>query len=144
MEIKTSDLPDLVGQVLAVQVNVVGSDDEDFREVSGKCIATSPAGIVIQTKQRSEIIKIADIIDLDIVPKTRRLLVRYVGELEEIAVRQHLLDRHGVPFALVKNMEAKIAAAMHDKIDHSQLGHRHEDKPRRGAGRPKKEETDHA
>lgn len=139
MGITTSELPNLIGKILVVQVTVVGVDDEDYREVRGKCLVANAAGLVIQTRSRSEMVNMADVIDVDIEPKMKRLTRRWLGEIEDDAVRQHLLDRHGMPFDLIKSMDVHMAVALHDKINHQPLGHRHEDKPLRSAGRPKRE-----
>jgi hypothetical protein len=139
MGITTSELPNLIGKVLVVQVTVVGQDDEDYREVRGKCLVANDAGLVIQTRSRSEMIKMAEVIDVDVEPKVKRLTHRWLGEIDDDAVRQHLLDRHGMPYDLIKSLDERTAVGLHDKINHAQLGHRHEEKPHRSAGRPKRE-----
>lgn len=84
-------------------------------------------------------IEMADIIDIDLEPKVRRLARRWIGTIGIEVVRQHLLDRHGYPFDLVKNMDAKVAGQVHDALSHERLGHQHGERPPRRAGRPKKE-----
>lgn len=124
MEVTTSDLPGLVGKVLVVQV-VVDSDDEDYREITGRCLVAAATGLVIQTKSRSEIINMDDVIDIILEQKARRLSRRKLGVIPDDAVRQHLLDRHGMPLDLVKKLDVAAAVEIHSKVDHSKLGHVH-------------------
>lgn len=137
MDIKTSELPDLVGKVLVVQVEVKDSDDEDFQEIRGKCLIANTKGLVIQTRSRSEMLALEDIIDLEVEPRVRRLTRRWIGETEPDGVRQHLLDRHGMPFDTVRLLSASDASTIHNKINHVLLGHEHGIKPHRSAGRPR-------
>jgi len=138
MDIKVNELPNLVGKFLVVQVEV-DSDDEDFREVEGKCLVATSSGLVVQTKSKSELLEMGRVIDIDVIELVRRLSVRWLDHVSPAAVRQHLLDRHGLRFDLLKVMDVETAVKLHDGIDHTALGHRHGEKEKRAAGRPKKE-----
>lgn len=136
MDIKTSELPNLVGKVLVVQVEV-DLDDEDFREITGKCLVANAAGLVVQTRSRSEMIEMSKIIDLDVQVKPRRLVRRWIEVIDDEGLRQHLLDRHGLPFEMVRACSASDAVILHNSVDHSKLGHEHGVKPQRNPGRPR-------
>jgi hypothetical protein len=133
VEITTSELRNLPGKLLLVQVNVVGSDEEDFREVRGRCLVANNGGLVIQTKHRSEMIQMRDIIDIEYDTKPKRLARRRLDEISDEAVRQHLLDRHGLPYEIVKQMDVQTAVTLHNKYNHGTLGHEHGTKPTRGS-----------
>lgn len=127
-EIKASDLPGLVGKVIVVQVEV-NNDDEDFREVRGKCLAGNEGGLVVQTRTSAVMIPLVDIIDVDIEPKNRRLIKRYIDPIDPDGARQHLLDRHGLPYDMLRQVSPAESVLMHAAADHGKLGHEHGPKP---------------
>lgn len=129
--IKTSDLPDLVGKSIIVQVEIIGSDDEDYREVRGKCVAANEGGVVVQTRSTAEIIKLSHIIDIDIELKSRRLVRRWIDPIDPEGIRQHLIDRHGMIFDMVRGIDVPNSVLMHAAVNHVILGHEHGPKPAR-------------
>lgn len=156
---RISDIADLVDKMVTVQVDISRqSEDEDFREVNGKLLAVSPNGLVIQNKTGTEIIGLADLLDIEETPKqlslhivrrwvkpvtpgsaTGTVIKRWVEEEAMPSVRQHLADRHGVPLDLIKAATPEAALMLHDGIDHKLLGHEHGVKPPGTRGRKPKD-----
>lgn len=143
MPIKVSEIVDLVEHNVVVQVDLEGDDsDETYREVTGRLLAAGPQGVVVQSKTTTEIIVFADILDIEEVevrsgkvirrmvaalkPSSRnKLAVRILDEVEMIAARQHLADRHAYPMNLLAGTTDEMALAIHAGLDHSNLGHIH-------------------
>ena len=156
---KISDIVDLVDKMVTVQVDISRqSEDEDFREVNGKLLAVSPNGLVIQNKTGTEIIELANLLDIEETPKqpslhivrrwikpvtlgsaTGAVVKRWAEEATVPSVRQHLADRHGVPLDLIKAATPEAALVLHDSIDHKLLGHEHGIKPPGTRGRKPKD-----
>src|SRR5215204_1009910 len=115
-----NDLPDLIDKVVTVQVDISAEGtDEDFRELVGKLLAVSHVGIVLQTKNKTEIIKLSDLLDIEETTRepslhivrrwiknitlgsaTSPIVKRWVEEVDVPSARQHLSDRHGIPLDL--------------------------------------------
>lgn len=207
MSIRLEQLPDYLEKVVTAQYDVTDEGtDEDFREVTGKVLAVSTEGLVLQTRSAVMIIEMKTLLDLEVVVQTAKLIRRWISLVDplrvqrnvmehlidqhamprmlvldmsiELAVqvhdgmpctdglvsrdfisntpvrltrrwiqgtsamnvRQHLLDRHGMPFSFIKAMDDTQAFEAHDKINHSDLGHAHGEKPQRRPGRPRKED----
>jgi hypothetical protein len=137
LSIKASELPDLKGKLVVVQITVTGDDDEDFREVSGKVLAATSESIAIQPPRgKLELIMAADIIDIEIMGRVRRLVKRWIEDIDEEHVRQHFVDRHGTPMDLVRTLSDRDALKMHGAVNHDALGHGHGERPVRPSGRP--------
>lgn len=141
MSIKASELPNFKDKIITVQVDLTRSDpggDETYREVTGRCLHATPEAIAVQPPRgKMEIIKIEDILDVDEQARPRRLVRRWIDVIPTESVRQHLIDRHGMPFDLVRALSVEDAEKMHNTIKHDSLGHEHGDKPARIAGRPR-------
>lgn len=134
--IKASDLPRFKDRRVIVQEDLTGRTadaGDDYREVEGKVVAATEDGLAIQTRTSVVMIQAKHILDVEELTRTipRRLVRRWIRDATPESVKQHLLDRHGLPFALIqpKEMTAEMLIIMHNKIDHSKLGHNHGDKP---------------
>lgn len=96
--------------------------------ISGKVTNVSPEGIVFSVKSTTHIILARDIFDIRI--RRGRVVTRMVrvfGPRDD--VRQHLADRHGTSMVMLRSLSPEVALAYHERLDHSDLGHRHGDKP---------------
>lgn len=137
---KAEDLPSFEGKRVIVTEDITHlGTDEDFREVEGTVGRADKTGLVLQTAREGVVIIPANrILDVDI-KVTNRLQRRWLREATPSTVRQHLLDRHGMPFDLVAapGLDPKAYLEMHSKIDHSNLGHQHGTKPPSSRGRKK-------
>jgi hypothetical protein len=110
-----------------VAINVMREDGDDHEVVQGRVEAISDLAIIIRTRGGSEVITNSWILDApSIVPprKNSRVIVRKLRPLET-TVRQHLVDRHGLAVDLTNSLTEGQAITYHDRIDHSNLGHRH-------------------
>jgi hypothetical protein len=136
---KADDLITFEGKRVIVQEDIthLGSD-EDFREVEGTVGKADATGLVLQTSKGVTIIPVARILDVE-VKLPNRLQRRWLREAGASTVRQHLLDRHGMPFDLIaaQGVDHKLYLEMHSKIDHGNLGHQHGVRPPSTRGRKK-------
>lgn len=128
---------DLTDKRVVVQVK----DDmgDGVREIEGKVLASDRTGLVIQTRSGTSIINTSEIEDIEvIVPNMqRRLIKRWIQEIEPGSVRQHLVDRHGMPFDLINALPDGNAVQVHNQLPHGNLGHDHGNKPsRRKSAKP--------
>lgn len=141
MGVKASQLPGFLGRRVIVQEDLAGRGDagDDFREVEGKVTSATEAGLVIQTRRSVEIIEAKHILDVEELTRStlRRLVRRWIKHPSADAIKQHLVDRHGYPWDLVaaKEISAEVLMSRHAKMDHSNLGHNHGDKPPSTRGR---------
>lgn len=136
--LRLSDLPQYLGKVIVVQEDTSQDPDtdDDFKEYEGKVVRADESGLVLETRHGTRIIRANRILDADVSIKStvRRLVRRWLREPTPATVRQHLLDRHGMPFDLIsaKEMDNEAYYHMHQGINHAGLGHRHGEKPKRG------------
>lgn len=139
--IKASQLPNFLGRTVIVQEDLTGRGDpgDDYREVQGKVTSATTAGLVIQTRRSVEIIEAQHILDVEELTRStvRRLVRRWIKHPNAESIKQHLVDRHGFPWDLVaaKEISADMLLAKHEKMDHSNLGHNHGEKPPSTRGR---------
>lgn len=107
------------------------SDHEVTLETEGTVIAASPIAILLKPRGAmiAEMIPAEDILAIEILQNPNaKLTVRKLRLLKPHEVRQHLIDRHGVAYSTVESMNDIEAYESHGRIDHSDLGHVHEDK----------------
>lgn len=147
MPLKLSDLPQYLGRTIVVQEDLIGfaDVDDDFREHEGKVVRADERGLVLETRHGTVIIDASRILDCDVTLRSsvRRLMRRWLRDATPAIVRQHLLDRHGMPYDLVsaKAMDNEAFFEMHQRIDHSGLGHQHGEKPQRGIRNTEEQEV---
>ena len=110
-----------------VQLNVMRADGDDHEVVTGRIENISDQAIIIRTRGGSEVITNAWILDTPtVVPprKNSKVVIRKLRKLET-TVRQHLVDRHGLAVDLANALTEEQAVTYHDRVNHSNLGHRH-------------------
>lgn len=96
----------------------------------GKVTNVSSNGIVLSARSTSSILAADVIEDIEIRRGRTRVVVRMVRIFSDREdVRQHLADRHGVWVGLLRSLTPEAAYSYHEKIDHTDLGHHHGDKP---------------
>lgn len=103
-------------------------DDGTVAEREGKVDGASEAGMAFKEKGRRdvELILPNQIEELSLAPtKPKKLSQKKLKLVTESNVRQHLLDRHALTRAAVNEMSDEEGLAVHEAIDHSDLGHRH-------------------
>jgi hypothetical protein len=118
-----SELKALVNSPVVVEFTRVGSSETIKAE--GMLLKAGAQGIVFESKGKTEIIPLWAIIDLYAFTAPRKVVRRKVQALLSKRARQHLLDRHGILWDLIKFTTEATAFAMHERIDHSNLGHQH-------------------
>jgi len=99
-----------------------GADD---LELEGKVLSADASGLVILVKNKPIIVEARDILDIHRSSLPSKIVRRKMRYIPPWQARQHLLDRHGLQWDLIKMLAVKSAGALHDKIDHTNLGHQH-------------------
>jgi hypothetical protein len=120
---KFSELPDLVGEILTVEVLPLAG--EDPRDVQGKLLGVGPAGIVVEVDGDPMIIDRDRILDIRKGIPVRKMVRRKISFIPEARMRQHLLDRHSITWSMARVMTPATAARVHKNMNHDDLGHRH-------------------
>ncbi len=124
---KLSDLPGLVGKQVTVELEDGDLGDLPM-EVTGKMLAADPKeGCVVETKDGTIILSLSEIRDVNIAQPRTKVVRRMLRWIPERQVKQHVLDRHGMPWDIIRAMSHRGVHLMHDAIDHSNLGHRHQE-----------------
>lgn len=100
----------------------------DEPKLSGKVTSVSPRGIVLSARSTAIIILASDILGVRL--KRDRVVTRMVRLFDDNDdPRQHLADRHGTSVTLLRTLAPETALKYHDKIDHTDLGHQHGNRP---------------
>ncbi len=104
------------------------NDDDSTTEREGKVEAASEGGIAFKEKGKSslDLYEVKQIEEIAAAPETpKKIRQKRLDPVETGRVRQHLVDRHGMPVSRANSMDEKAATELHDKIDHADLGHKH-------------------
>lgn len=125
MTTPTLDLPSYAGK----KVTLTFTDDEGS-EVSkeGTIQAASAIGLIFKEKGKADV----DIVEPDAIISIEEAAERepnvQVKKLQPVTknFRQHLADRHGYLPADLNKLTEEQGKEIHDGIDHSDLGHKHE------------------
>jgi hypothetical protein len=128
MTVSTVDLGTLDGQ--RIRVKARDGDAAEF-EWEGTVIAASPVAILVKPRgaMLAELIQAESILELEILANPNaKLILRRLRILKPHEVRQHLIDRHGESWDTVERMNDIAAFEFHNGLNHSNLGHIHEDK----------------
>lgn len=126
----TVDLGSLDNQRIRVKARESSNHEVTF-EWEGTVLAASPVAILLKPRgaMLAEMIEATDILEIEILRNPNmKLTVRKLRILKPHEVRQHLIDRHGMSVESVDSMDDLAAYMLHGAIDHSGLGHSHEDK----------------
>lgn len=104
--------------------------------LEGKVEAASEAGIAFKEKGKGKLDLYTpdQITGVEAAPEKPKPVTQ--KKLKPIALgqaRQHLLDRHGVTLAWAKDADEQAAFEYHQGLDHSDLGHKHEEKEAAGS-----------
>lgn len=105
-------------------------EDGSLKEVTATIKAATVAGVPFKVKGKSgleltTIDKIEEIAPAPVKPKP--VVQKKLKPIEFGGARQHLMDRHGVTLSWGKEADEQAAFDYHAQLDHSDLGHRHEE-----------------
>lgn len=122
------------GQVCRIWLSTDREDDFE-PDIVGKVTNMSEQSLIIKVRGNSRTVDWSSVsrMELAYVGRQRSILVRYFADGETTSIRQHLADRHGKPVSVLNHITEDSARDVHDNIDHTDLGHRHGDRPKRGA-----------
>jgi len=102
--------------------------DEGIEELEGKVEAASVEGMAFKEKGKRDLrlVEADEIEEIALAPETpKKITQKKLKEPTLTGVRQHLVDRHGMPRSEANSMNDEKAWDLHDQIDHKDLGHRH-------------------
>lgn len=119
----------IANQGKRVVIHLVEADGS-LREVEGKIEAASEAGFAFKEKGKSslDLYEPDRVEEIRVAPaKPKSVLQKKLKPIELGQARQHLADRHGVSMAWLKENTEEAAFQYHQGLDHSDLGHRHEE-----------------
>lgn len=105
-------------------------DDGSVAEVEGKVEDASEAGVAFKEKGKRDVSLVLppEVEEIAIAPtKAKKVTQKKLKPVAINNVRQHLADRHGWEVAPLNDMTDEEAWQEHENIDHSTLGHRHEE-----------------
>jgi hypothetical protein len=125
MSVNIEELKELDGKKAVI--HVIQADDS-LKQIEGKIEAVGPQGIAFKIKGQGsvdlfEIEKIEEVQAVNEGPK--KIKAKKLAPIEAGKVRAHLVDRHGMPVSKANSMDEKAAEELHNRIDHSDLGHFH-------------------
>ncbi len=120
---KMSNLPEMIGVRVCVEID--SDTPSNLSEIEGVLVGVSATGVAVKIRTGLQFYSFVDILDITKVNVARKIVRRRIRHIVESQTRQHLLDRHGIPWDLTKALSPSSAYAMHEKIDHSNLGHQH-------------------
>lgn len=126
------------GRYIAVNMDTSTSDEDDYKTVEGKVLDVTDSAMAIKQRNETVIVPFKRVIgDVEIMsPVTRsRVQKRKLLDQGKLA-RKHLADRHGKLVDQLNLIDEESAVIMHNAIDHSGLGHRHEGEPDRHEANP--------
>ncbi len=126
MSAPTVDLTDFVNKKVSLTYRAEGTEEATTKE--GTVQAASAIGLIFKEKGKADVdIVEPDWIDaIEATPEKEPNVT--VKKLKPVTsnFRQHLADRHGYLPKDLNEMTEEQGKAVHDGIDHSELGHRHE------------------
>lgn len=130
-----SDVKVMVGVSVVIQVDRTDpTTKKDFTVLEGRILRVESGEFAIQTQAKTMIIPLSELLEIERKEGQRRTLtLRYLRRMESTEIRQHLLDRHGVPYDVVAALDEEAGMEYHNRIPHQLLGHRHEPSPSRRA-----------
>jgi hypothetical protein len=123
MTINPDTLPALSGKKVTL-TSTGGEATEGLLE------AATPLAVIFKAKGKSNptLIEVGDIDTIELLAEKPTVIKQSaLKDVDAGSVRRHLLDRHGLPLSVVNEMTDDEAIEAHDQIDHSDLGHRHDE-----------------
>ena len=117
----STELDELLGKRVALKAEG-GWISGDFQ---GKLISYSNNGLALEETDGVIVIDLSSIVDIHEVSPITKIVRRVLRIIPPSQARQHLVDRHAVPWSLVKIMTPETAHEIHAKMVHTDLGHRH-------------------
>lgn len=131
------DLTKFDGKKVVIVHNLTEANDkgELAEEVEGTALAANAMGVLLKPKGTTQatLIEAANIEEISLAPeKPKKLVVRWLKDVEYGNARQHLVSSHGYNVSKVEPMTEEAALEFHETLDHSDLAHRHGEKPAKG------------
>lgn len=123
---------DVADRKVIITHDVPDGDTMTSVETEGTLMAVAPEiGIMVRPKgrQQGELITADRVTNIEYAETAIRDLKQKTLKVEGLeTVRQHLADRHGYKLSDINPMSPADALAFHGGIDHSELGHGHNEK----------------
>lgn len=131
------DLTQFDGKKVVIVHNLAEANakGELAEEVEGTALAANAMGVLLKPKGTTQatLIEAANIEEINFAPeKPKKLVIRWLKDVEYGNARQHLVSSHGYEVSKIESMEEGAALEFHMSLDHSDLAHRHGEKPAKG------------
>jgi hypothetical protein len=128
------DLTKFDGKKVVIVHNLpeANAKGELAEEIEGTALAANTMGVLLKPKGTTQaiLIEIGNIEEINLAPeKPKKLVVRWLKDVEYGNARQHLVSSHGYQISKVEAMAEDAALEFHNTLDHSDLAHRHGEKP---------------
>lgn len=130
-----TDYSEYTGKKVILTLKDPNDPKEGSVEVEGQVQAATAVGMLFKPKGRttSDIIEPGNILGCELVSDDRKVVVKYIKEVNLGATRSHLADRHGFLLSMVNDLTEEAATEAHVK-QHAEygkdLGHIHGERPR--------------
>jgi hypothetical protein len=130
----TQDLAKFDGKKVVIVHNLAEANakGELAEEVEGTALAANGMGVLLKPKGTTQavLIEAGNIEEINFAPeKPKKLVVRWLKDVEYGNARQHLASSHGYQVSKIEPMDEQAALEFHGTLDHSDLAHRHGEKP---------------
>jgi hypothetical protein len=106
----------------------LAGEDEPF---AARIVEANETGLMFKRKNQRvpEIASAADVLRIEeaISPRLRLVTQKKLKVVNEVTIKRHLADYHGVPLSELNGMSEAEAMRRHEDIDHADLGHDHTD-----------------
>jgi hypothetical protein len=128
----------LEGKKVVVQYTEQGEVDGEVKEAHGVLEKANELGLLFKPKGRASTLIFAEqVVGLEedtSVPEDK-IRQKRLNPVEDKAVKQHLVDRHGIALSAVNSMDETQAVSVHNQVHESdtakEIGHFHKEKAAR-------------
>lgn len=106
-------------------------EGKDALEIEGTVISINDQAVLIKPKGKTQadLVESSEIVEIRHAPKKEeKVKVRTLKVVKFGEGKQHLAERHGLSVKGLDSRTEKEAFDYHAGLDHSDLGHKHEDK----------------
>lgn len=122
---------DELDSLLDKRVNVNFNDGTDFVHKQGTLLAVVPGKAILvklagQEKPTTIELKDLGIIELSRIDRSKKVTQRILVEPVEANVNSHLADKHNFLLSVINDVPPDMGMRLHGKIDHDDLGHKHD------------------
>jgi hypothetical protein len=123
------DLQPLEGKKVELVRRAKDSDGNEINAmIEGRLDAVATVAVMLKPRgrQAADIIPLDEIVSVEAVAgAARKVQQKLLKPVDIDSARAHLADRHGLTLTEVNALPPQGALELHEKMDHTDLGHRH-------------------